>query len=69
MKAYTKYKLTERQLRVLSQLFNNRLRDRFGPTLDVLIRKNLVGEHYTYGVYYITDEGRNALAEASREGW
>ena len=69
MKTYTKFNLTERQLRVLSQLFNNRLRNRFGPTLDVLIRKTLVGEHYTYGDYYITDEGRDALAEARKEGW
>jgi hypothetical protein len=68
-KKYTDHLLSDRQCRVLSQIYNGRLRNHFQPTLDVLMRKKLIGEHYTYGGYYITDMGKITLSQARREGW
>ena len=67
---YTQHKLSERQCKVLSQIVNNRLRNVFGPTLDVLVRYGLVGTYYPDGAeYYATTSGVDALREARKQGW
>ena len=66
---YTEHKLTENQLKFLSQIVNNRQRNVFQPTLDVLEKRGLIATHYTYGDYYATDAGVTALSQARKEGW
>ena len=70
---YTKYKLTETQLRFLSQTVNKRQRNHFGPTYKVLIRLGLVtkhdGDQFLRPMYAPTDTGRAALLQARTEGW
>ena len=66
---YTEHKLTEHQLKFLSQIVNGRQRNFFQPTLDVLESRGLIAKNYTYGDYYHTPEGWDALAQARKEGW
>lgn len=69
---YTNHRLTENQLRFLSQIVNERQRQAFSPTCDVLLRHGLVEEralpHYPR-MHVATDKGREALTQARKEGW
>lgn len=70
---YTEHRLTENQLRFLSQVVNNRQRNFFGPTFEVLLRHRLVTWSDAAGRdsrhYGATDAGREALTQARAEGW
>jgi len=66
---YTSHKLSEHQLKFLSQIVNGRQRNVFQPTLDVLEKRGLIAKHYTFGDYYATDAGSEALSQARKEGW
>ena len=66
---YTQYKLSERQLKVLSQIQNNRLRNLFQPTLDVLMRHGLIVYRDKFAEYSCTGIGAAALGDARRAGW
>jgi hypothetical protein len=69
---YTEHKLTANQLKFLSQIVNDRQRQAFSPTCDVLLRHGLVEEralpHYPR-MHVATDKGREALTQARAEGW
>lgn len=72
---YTSHKLSEHQLKFLSQIVNGRQRNFFQPTLDVLEKRGLIAKHsvaswrHTFGDYYATDAGSEALTQARKEGW
>lgn len=71
MSTYTEHKLTEHQLKFLSQIVNKRQRNYFSPTMDVLRRNGLIVMSPTaanHG-YDATDAGRSVLAQARAEGW
>jgi len=68
-KYYTEHKLTDHQLRFLSQVVNGRVRSHFRPTWEALRKRGLVYQHYTYGDWLATDRGKAALSQARREGW
>ena len=67
---YTDYKLTEHQLKFLSQIVNNRQRNFFSTTLDILEKHGLIGKPINSdGDYFATDAGVTALSQARKEGW
>ena len=67
-KTFTEYKLSNRQLMVLSQIVHKRHRNRFGPTLDILVGHDLIAPLNDRD-YIATQAGVDALAAARREGW
>lgn len=70
---YTEHKLTETQLRFLSQIVNERQRQSNSNTTNVLEHKGLIrtrGLGATYPRLHVaTRYGREALAQARAEGW
>ena len=68
---YTKHKLTDAQLCRLSAIVNaTKGAAKHGTAGDALKRKGLVietGNHYD--AVEATDAGRDAMAQARREGW
>lgn len=71
---YTQYKLTENQLRFLSQIVNHRQRQGFQPTIDVLMRHGLIivdeaRRSLTWLHHDATNHGREILTQARAEGW
>ncbi len=68
MPLYTEYELTDHQCRVLSQIVHSRLRNFRGPTIEVLMRFDLVAKLYG-DKYMATEKGVQALRDARQEGW
>lgn len=68
-KKWTRFKLTDNQLKFLSQICNNRQRNHFQPTLDVLERNGLIHWNIHHRRYFASTDGHIALNEARREGW
>ncbi len=66
-KTYTEYKLTEAQLKRLSQVVNHR-EPNYGTAMQALIRKNLVYEN-EQGKIQANGNGVMALDQARKEGW
>lgn len=67
-KLFTKHHLSDTQLKFLSQICHNRQRNFRGPTLDVLLREDLIAK-VSDRSYIATKRGREALTAARREGW
>jgi len=67
-KLFTEHKLSESQLRMLSQIVHNRQRNVFGPTMDVLLNHDLIAKLNADSII-ATEKGVDALAAARREGW
>lgn len=74
-RTYTRYRLTDAQLRTLSQIKNGNLRNRYGPTCKALRLKGLIDRPWksdgseTWSDFVITERGRSILALARAEGW
>ncbi len=67
-KLFTEHHLSDTQLKFLSQIVHNRQRNFRGPTLDVLLRLDLIDQLNEHQ-YIATQAGVDALAAARREGW
>lgn len=71
-RTYTQHKLTDHQLQRLSAVVNGR-EPRYGMAFVALVNKGLIAEWFDddmgRNVHEACDEGREALAQARKEGW